>query len=183
MQPIPRRIFLIAILLLGLAWIVISRAAPGGTTSGLIPAPQTGFPAPDFTLETLDGQTVKLSTLRGKVVLINFWASWCPPCKAEMPAIQHVHDDYSDQGLVILAVNASNQDTLANAQTFLANKNLTFLVLLDISGGTGKLYRVNSFPTTFFIAPNGIIREVVIGGPMTEAALRLRVENLLEELP
>jgi cytochrome c biogenesis protein CcmG, thiol:disulfide interchange protein DsbE len=182
MQLIPRRIFLFGILLLGLAWIDISRLAPGSTTSGLVPAPQANFFAPDFTLQTLDGQTVKLSDLRGKAVLINFWASWCPPCKAEMPAIQHIYDDYRNQGLVVLAVNATNQDTFANAQAFLTENNLTFPVPLDVNGEITRLYKINSFPTTFFIAPNGIIREVVIGGPMTEAALRLRVDKLLEKL-
>ena len=183
MQLIPRRIFLIIVLLLGLFWIGISRAAPGSTTSGLVPAPQATFLAPDFTLQTLEGKTVTLSDLRGKVVLVNFWASWCPPCKAEMPAIQHIYSDYRDQGLVVLAINAANQDTLSNAQAFLTENNLTFPVPLDVNGETTRLYKINSFPTTFFIAPNGIIREVVIGGPMTEAALRLRVEKLLEELP
>jgi peroxiredoxin len=183
MQQIPRRIFLIITLLLGLIWIGISRAAPGSTTGGLIPAPQTGFLAPDFTLETLDGQTVKLSNLRGQAVLINFWASWCPPCKAEMPAIQHVYDDYGDQGLMVLAINATNQDTPVDAKDFLTKNNLTFPVLLDVNGVATRLYDINSFPTTFFIAPNGIIREFVVGGPITEAALRLRVERLLEELP
>jgi cytochrome c biogenesis protein CcmG/thiol:disulfide interchange protein DsbE len=182
MQLIPRRIFLIVTLLLGLAWIGISRAARGSTTSGLVPAPQAGFLSPDFTLQTLDGQIVKLSDLRGKAVLINFWASWCPPCKAEMPAIQHVYDDYHDRGLVVLEVNATNQDTLANAQAFLTENNLTFPVPLDTYGEVTRLYKINSFPTTFFIAPIGVIREVVVGGPMTETALRLRVEKLLEEL-
>jgi cytochrome c biogenesis protein CcmG, thiol:disulfide interchange protein DsbE len=182
MQLIRQRIFLIAFLLLGLAWIVVSRAAPGSTTSGLVPAPQAGFLAPDFTLQTIDGRAVKLSDLRGQVVIVNFWASWCPPCKAEMPAIQHVYDAYRNQGLVVLAVNATNQDTLANAQAFLSENNLTFPVPLDVNGETTRLYKINSFPTTFFITPDGVIHEVVIGGPMTEAALRLRVEKLLEGL-
>lgn len=182
MQPFPRRIFLTVILLLGLAWIVISRAAPGSTASGLVPAPRAGFLAPDFTLQTLDGQTVKLSDLRGKAVLINFWASWCPPCKAEMPAIQQVYDEYREKGLVVLAIDAADQDTLASAQAFLAANQLTFPVPLDANGETTRLYKVNSFPTTFFVGPDGIIYDVVVGGPMTGAALRLRVEKLLEGL-
>jgi cytochrome c biogenesis protein CcmG, thiol:disulfide interchange protein DsbE len=183
MQPIPRRIFLSGLLILGLAWIFISRPTPGSVTNGLIPAPATGFLAPDFELETLDSQTVKLSDLRGRVVLLNFWASWCPPCKAEMPAIQQVYDDYQDRGFVVLAVNATNQDSRENAQAFLAENNLSFPVPLDVLGETTLRYKVSSFPTTFLIAPDGIIREVVVGGPMAEAALRARVEKLLEELP
>jgi peroxiredoxin len=183
MQPIPRRLFLVFFLLLGLGWIAISRAAPGEAAAGLVPAPQTGFPAPDFTLETIDGQTVTLSSLRGKPVILNFWASWCPPCKAEMPAIQHVYEDYRARGLVVLAVNAAHQDTLVNVQAFLTENSLTFPVPLDPAGTVNTLYQVRSLPTTFFIGADGVIREIVIGGPMTEAALRLRADSLLEDMP
>ncbi len=183
MQPIPRRILLTILLLLGLGWIFISQTNSTETASGQPPAPQMGFAAPDFTLETLDGQSVTLSDLRGQAVVVNFWASWCPPCRAEMPAIQDMYADYAGRGLVVLAVNAASQDTLADTQSFITENNLTFPVLLDTTGSINTLYGVTSLPTTFFIGPDGVINEIVIGGPMTEASLRLRVESLLEEMP
>lgn len=169
------------ILLAGLVWIAVSAAPQGSTTGGKIPAPQAGFLAPDFTLETLSGETVTLSSLRGKVVLLNIWASWCPPCRAEMPAMQRVWEEYQAQGVVVLAVNSTAQDTLADAQRFVSDYGLTFPIPLDRSGEVTRLYRVSSLPTSFFIGADGVIREVVIGGPMAEALLRSRIEQLLKE--
>lgn len=168
-------------LLLGLAWIWFSRAPQGATTSGLIPAPQAGFLAPAFSLSTLDGQNISIDELRGKAVLINVWATWCPPCRAEMPAMQRVYEEYHAQGFEILAVNSTAQDTLGNLDPFIAKYGLTFPILLDESGSVTRLYRVVSLPTSFFIGRDGVISEVVVGGPMDEALLRARIENLLAE--
>ncbi len=181
-QPGKRRLFYGFALLLGLFWIWYSAAPQNTTTAGKIPAPQAGFLAPDFTLTSLDGETITLSDLRGQVVVLNFWASWCPPCKAEMPAMQHTYQDFKDQGLVVLAVNSTAQDTLTAAQDFISQNGLTFPVPLDQSGEITRLYRVQSLPTSFFIGADGVIREVVIGGPMAEALLRSRVEKLLTEV-
>jgi cytochrome c biogenesis protein CcmG/thiol:disulfide interchange protein DsbE len=116
-------------------------------------------------------------------VLVNIWASWCPPCRAEMPAIERTYQDWRDQGFVVLAVNSTAQDKLADAQTFVTQNSLTFPIPLDESGQVTRLYRVSSLPTSFFIGKDGLIREVVIGGPMAEALLRSRVEQLLKETP
>ncbi len=180
-QPIRRRILFGIILLLGLAWIALSTATPDSVTAGRIPAPQAGFLSPDLNLTTLDGQSVRLSDLRGQPVVINFWASWCPPCRAEMPALQRVHDEYAAQGVAILIVNATAQDSLPDAQAFLQSYNLTLPVPLDPDGKAMQAYQVRSLPSTFFIGRDGIIREVVIGGPMAEALLRTRVEQLIQE--
>ena len=168
-------------LLLGLGWIWFSRAPEGSTTSGLIPAPQAGFLAPGFTLESLGGRQIALDDLRGQVVLVNVWATWCPPCRAEMPAMQQVYEEYREQGFEILAVNATNQDTLANLDPFIAEYGLTFPILLDPSGDVTRLYRVLSLPTSFFVGRDGVISEIVVGGPMDEALLRARIEKLLTE--
>ncbi|MCS6993629.1 MAG: TlpA family protein disulfide reductase [Anaerolineales bacterium] len=170
------------ILLAGLLWIGFSAAPQGSTTSGKIPAPQAGFLSPDFTLTTLNGETIRLFDLRGRVILLNIWASWCPPCRAEMPAMQRVWEEYRAQGVVVLAVNATSQDTLADAQAFVAENGLTFPIPLDTEGEVTRLYRVSSLPTSFFIGADGVIREVVIGGPMAEALLRSRIEELLQEM-
>jgi len=170
------------LLILGLGWIGISAGLPGGTDTPGIPAPKAGFLAPDFTLTTLEGEQVTLSDLRGQAVIVNIWASWCQPCRAEMPALQTVYDEYADQGLTLLAVNATSQDSVAAAAGFIDELGLDFPVLLDTDGEVGRLYQVSALPSTFFVLPDGTIQEVVIGGPMAEALLRTRVETLLEEV-
>ena len=183
MQSTQRRTISVVILLVGLVWIAFSADRSGVSTNGLIPAPQTGFLAPDFTLQTVDGETVTLADLRGRAVLVNVWASWCAPCRAEMPAMQRVYDEYKDQGLVVLAVNSTVQDSLANVQSFAAELGLTFPILLDTDGTATALYQVRALPYSFFIGRDGVIREVVPGGPMSEALLRTRVEMILETQP
>jgi peroxiredoxin len=183
LQPIGARFFYLLLLMIGLGWIWFSAMPAGSAEGGRMASPQSGFFAPDFTLKTLEGQTVKLSDLRGKVILVNIWASWCPPCKAEMPALEHVYQKYKDRDFVVLAVNSTVQDTAANAQAFVSQNNLTFPILIDESGLVTQLYRVQSLPTSFFIGADGVISEVIIGGPMAEALLISRVEALLQAAP
>lgn len=165
-----------------LVWIGVSAILPGGTNTPGIAAPQAGFLAPEFTLTTLEGETISLSDLRGQAVLVNIWASWCIPCRSEMPAMQTMYEDYADQGFTILAVNATSQDSRQDAADFVAENGLTFPILLDIDGIVGEQYRVSALPSSFFILPDGTIQEVVIGGPMAEALLRTRIETLLKEV-
>jgi cytochrome c biogenesis protein CcmG, thiol:disulfide interchange protein DsbE len=169
----------VLILALGAVWVWLSVVPPGETTSGTIPAPQEGFQAPDFELITIDGEQILLSDLRGQAILLNFWATWCPPCRSEMTAMQQVFMDYEQDGFVVLAVNNLPQDRRESVEAFVLEEKLTFPVLLDNSGTVSTRYQVNSMPTSFFIDPEGIIREVVIGGPMSEALLRTRAENLI----
>jgi cytochrome c biogenesis protein CcmG/thiol:disulfide interchange protein DsbE len=176
-------LIVVLILAASAAWIWASRTNPQSTSSGGIPAPIQGFRAPDFELSTLQGGSIRLSDLYGKPVVVNLWASWCPPCKAEMPAFEKVYSQYANQGLTILAVNASNQDSLADAQAFVQANGLTFPILMDTQGRISQLYDLRSLPTSFFIGRDGVIREVVVGGPMSEAGLKIRVEQLLEEVP
>ncbi|MDH5507321.1 MAG: TlpA family protein disulfide reductase [Anaerolineae bacterium] len=179
-QPLHWMIFSAILLLAGAGWINASALQPGGSTQGLIPAPQRGFLAPDFTLETTEGSTIRLSELRGKVVLVNLWASWCGPCRAEMPAMQRVYEQYKDHGLVILAVNATNQDSVGAAVGFAQEMGLNFPILLDMDGSVSNAYNLRALPSSFFIDRNGVIQEVVIGGPMAEALLLTRIQRLLE---
>lgn len=173
--------FSILVLIAGAAWIWISKAPTGSTTNGQIPQPRQGFQAPDFTLNTNEGESLTLSDFHGRPVLVNLWASWCPPCRAEMPAMQRLYTDYHDKGLEILAVNATSQDRLSDALAFSDELGLTFPILLDTNGEIARLYQVQSLPTSFFIGEDGKIKDVVIGGPMSEALLRIRVDQLLEE--
>ena len=128
---------------------------------------------------TPQGEAISLADLRGQAVLINLWATWCPPCRQEMPTIQQVYDEYRDRGFTVLAVNVTAQDDALAIVPFVEKYNLTFPILLDETGAVSEAYGLRSLPTSYFVAPDGTIREVVIGGPMPAALLRARVEDLL----
>jgi peroxiredoxin len=180
MQQAQRRIIYFFILALGFAWIFVSSDRSGVSTSGKIPAPQQGFLAPDFELQTLSGETIRLSDLRGQAVLINLWATWCPPCRAEMQTIEKVYQEYKEEDFTVLAVNMTNQDTFSAIQPFVREQGLTFPILLDENGKVANAYQMQSLPSSYFIRRDGIINEVVIGGPMSEALLRTRIEDILK---
>jgi cytochrome c biogenesis protein CcmG/thiol:disulfide interchange protein DsbE len=165
---------------LGVLGIWASAAPSGETTGGRIPAPRQGFLAPTFELESVDGGSHKLADFQGQVVVLNLWASWCPPCRAEMPAIQSLYEQYQDQGLVVLAVNMTYQDSVSSAASFAKELGLTFPILLDRTGLVGNLYRMRALPTTFFIDHQGEIHEVIVGGPMSELTLQSLVTEMLE---
>lgn len=180
MQPIQRRTLYILILVAGLIWIFASADRQGTSTAGKIPAPREGFLAPDFTLKTFEGETLMLSQFRGQAVLVNLWATWCPPCRAEMPAIQKLYVEYKDRGLVVLAVDMTYQDKVGAVLPFTQEYGLTFPILIDDTGAIAEKYELRSLPSSFFIGRDGVIREVVIGGPMSEALLRTRIESILQ---
>lgn len=179
MQPIQRRGLFLLVLLAGAAWIFASADRSGTSTAGRIPAPQKGFLAPDFTLADPKGNEYHLEALRGKAVLVNLWATWCPPCRAEMPAIEQYYEQYGKQGLVVLGVNATAQDYPLNVVPFVQEYNLTFPILLDETGAVAKSYEVRSLPSTYFINRDGSIAEVVIGGPMSGAILETYIKEIL----
>ena len=132
-----------------------SRAPVAGTVA-------VGQPAPDFTLSDLDGRSYTLSQLRGKVVIVNFWASWCPPCRAEMPSMERLHQELSGQGLVLLAVNIE-KDGRRTVKQFLSSNPHSFPVLLDEQEVVQRLYGVNKFPESFIVRKDGVIDDKVIG--------------------
>ena len=126
--------------------------------------PLEGQPAPDFTLKALDGSTVTLSKLQGQPVLINFWASWCAPCRAEMPEIVRAYEAHKTDGLTVLAINMTFQDSLPEAQAFAKEFQMPFPVLLDESGAVARdAYRVPVLPMSFFIDRKGVIAHRQIG--------------------
>ncbi len=118
MQPIRRRVLYLLLLAAGLVWIFASADRTGASTAGRIPAPQKGFLAPNFSLADPKGDHYELASLRGKPVIVSFWATWCPPCRAEMPTIQQYYQQYQKQGLVVLGVNATSQDYPLNIVPF-----------------------------------------------------------------
>lgn len=168
------------LLLLSGAWIAASALPPGALASASPAAPKAGLFAPDFELQTIDGSTLRLSDLRGQMVIVNMWASWCPPCKKEMPAFQRVYQEYAPRGLVILAVDAFEQDNLQDVREFVSANSLTFPILLDEHSEVLNTYRISAFPTTFFIDQEGVIRKVTIGA-VSEPALRGQITDLLGE--
>lgn len=136
------------------------------------PAPEVGAMAPDFALQNLDGETVTLSGLRGQVVLVNFWATWCAPCRAEMPAIEA---RYNRGGFQVLAIDFG--ESADQVQGFLDEIGVALPVLLDSDGSVQELYRVRGYPTTFIIDESGIVRFFHIG-QMGEADLQSYLSQL-----
>jgi peroxiredoxin len=119
-------------------------------------AAEEGAPAPDFTLKTLDGSNLKLSEQRGTVILLNFWASWCGPCRTEMPLLDDLYQEYRDYGFTVLGVNLDeNRD---QADRLLDKIPVTFPVLFDPQNSTSETYGVDAMPTTVLIDRNGVVR-------------------------
>ncbi len=138
-----------------------------------------GAAAPDFELLQRDGTPIRLSDLQGKVVVVNFWASWCPPCRDEMPALQAVAQEYADQGLVVLGVNTTYTDSREDALEFIDTLSLTFPILFDETGEvTEKAYGVFGLPVTFWIKPDGTIHLIKVG-PSTMKQMTDQAEQLL----
>lgn len=138
--------------LMGLLWVSLQPDVEPETavTTG---SAQMGQLAPDFSLPTLGGGETNLSDYTGQVVLVNFWATWCPPCKAEMPDINAYYEARQDDGLVVLAVNA--QEDTATVSSFIEATGFSFPVLLDSDGRVEQQYQVRSFPMTFVIDRDG----------------------------
>ncbi|HET7863880.1 MAG TPA: TlpA disulfide reductase family protein [Burkholderiaceae bacterium] len=135
--------------LLGLLLAGWAAAAPA--------APPTGV-APDFTLRTLDGRNVRLQEQRGRVVLVNFWATWCGPCRVEMPHLNRLHEKYRAAGLVLLGVNVDEDPRTAAGVA--AKLGVQFPVLLDTDKAVSRLYDLNSMPSTVLIDRDGHVRYV-----------------------
>lgn len=140
-------------------------------------APKQGDPAPDFSVTLLDGSTAKLSDFRGKPVMLNFWASWCGPCTAEMKNIESVYQKHLNDDFVILAVNQGENDT--TVQGYKELWKLNFRLVRDNLENASKLYRVQALPTTVFVDAQGKVHEIHIGGPMSVEFIEQRVNELL----
>ncbi len=140
--------------------------------TGILP----GQPAPNFTLTTLQGEPVKLSDYAGKVVMVNMWATWCPPCKAELPTIDAYYQEHSNDGFVVLAVNS--QEAQSTVNTYISSTGFTFPVLLDSRGDVMDLYNVRALPTSFIIDRDGTVRHIHTG-EVSRQQLAQYVEPLL----
>jgi peroxiredoxin len=136
-----------------------------------------GDKAFDFTLLDREGNEISLSKLKGKVVFLNFWTSWCPACIDEMPYIQKVYEKYKDSDVVVLTVNitAAEKNGIKDTNTFLEKNNYTFPVLLDTEGEVVKKYRISGIPTTYIIDKDGIIVNLVTG-PMNDETMIKQIQ-------
>lgn len=138
-----------------------------------------GFDAPDVELVTLEGDSISLADLRGQVVLVNFWATWCPPCRAEMPGFQKVYESRRDQGFTILGISTDVGGT-ATVKRFLDQHGITYPVAMATSNAAHAFGGVNLLPTSFLIGRNGKIRHTV-RGIFLETTLAQAVDRLLAE--
>ncbi|WP_042225061.1 TlpA family protein disulfide reductase [Oceanobacillus manasiensis] len=136
-----------------------------------------GDTAPDFELKTLEGEMVKLSDFKGEHVMLNFWATWCPPCRQEMPDMQRI---YQDKDPIILAVNLTDTEVNQKAvSAFIEEFGMTFPVLMDEKAEVSELYRIQPIPTTYFIDSEGKIRYKAFGALSYEQMIQ-EFENMKE---
>jgi len=150
--------------------------------TGRSPAPEAGRAGPDFLLETPQGGTLRLSDLQGSPVLLNFWASWCPPCRREMPELVEAYSRYRDDGLVIVGVDLQEPDDIVLA--FAEDFGIEFPLAVDRDGELQDVWRlggpIQGLPTSYFIDSTGVVRDVFYG-PLTEEFLEERLAKILPE--
>jgi peroxiredoxin len=174
----------LATLIATLGWLLFGKAATASEhllqAMGMAKLPAK--PAPDFTLPDLDGQQVSLHDYRGKVVFLNFWATWCIPCREEMPAMEQLHQTFQSQGLAIMAVDL--KETPDTVKAFFDQHRLSFTALLDGSGAVLRDYQVMGLPTTYLISREGTLLARGVGGrDWTRAEGKDLIRGLLAGAP
>ena len=157
------------------ALVIIGGMAIGQSLFAGNALPREGAKAPGFSLHAMNGETVSLDDLKGKTVVVNFWGTFCPPCKEEMPAMQNQYKQWSDRGVEFLAVNLG--ESPVTVKSFVNRMELTFPILYDPNLAIRDKYAVNQYPTTFFIDPSGKIRQVKIG-KMDEAFIEQTLKGM-----
>ncbi len=138
---------------------------------------QIGTLGPEFSLVDPQSKSVSLSDFRGKPVLVNFWATWCPSCQLEMPFLQQVYDDWSKKGLIVLAIDTG--ESPAKVKDFFSSKALSLPVLFDFTGSTSDKYGVSAIPTTFFIDGTGVIRQKMIGAFPSAKGIEMQLRTIM----
>lgn len=142
-------------------------------------APKPNYLAPSFSLAGLDGQSYEVGGARNKVLLINFWASWCGPCEVEAPDLKRLADKYKDS-LDVYAVNVTAQDRMDNVKSFVKFHQFDFPVLLDTDGAAADVYRIRGLPTTFLVNPEGVITDAF--NLLNPDELEKRIKELVKKL-
>ncbi|MEP7187944.1 MAG: redoxin domain-containing protein, partial [Roseiflexaceae bacterium] len=154
---------LAALLMIATVWVLAGQR----TQPGLPPVAEVKRPAPEFALPDLNGALVRLSDYKGKIVVVNFWGTWCVPCKEETPALQRVYQKLHDQGLVIIGVDLRNQerkgtDGDTDVRAFTSQYGVTYPIALDVAGDIARAFRIYPIPTSFFIDQTGTIRYIAV---------------------
>lgn len=140
--------------------------------------PEVGYQAPDFAITSMDGKELTLADLKGKPLFINFWASWCPPCRAEMPHIQAAYEKYGDR-VEFVMVNTIETDTIEDIKAYMSEAQLTFPVYLDHKNVVNELYLVPGWPTSLFINNKGVIVDR-LSRPMTAETTDALFQSILK---
>jgi peroxiredoxin len=141
---------------------------------------ELGQPAPDFTLKSMAGTNLKLTEQRGNIIVINFWASWCGPCRKEMPVLQKFYDKYQDLGVSVWGVNVEQENQAG--RDFLADLNLSFPILFDASNTISAMYQVEAMPTTIIVDRDGVVRYAFKGyKPGYEKKYAKAIKKLIRE--
>ena len=167
------------LILSGALMLSVVKATPSSgqlAPDQFVTPPAQDVVAPDFDLKTVDGRAVKLSDYRGQVVLLNTWATWCPPCRAEMPQLEAYYREHQSEGFVVLAVNS--EESSETVAAFLQSQDFTFPVVLDPEGTVMSHYAVRGLPTSFFIDRKGMVRGMWTG-QLTSDQLQRIVNPLL----
>lgn len=151
--------------------------AEAGSPSEATVGTDIGQQAPKFTLTDLDGNQVSLNDFRGRAVFVNFWGSWCPPCRAEMPDIEAVYQRHKDEGVVVLGVDIKEPEEVV--RRYVEEGDFSWIFLLDTTGAVSSAYGIGAIPTSFFIDRDGVIRSKAIGA-MRRPAMEARLAEAMK---
>jgi thiol-disulfide isomerase/thioredoxin len=184
-----RNVIVVLCIVVGITGLLLlgKRASKPPLTAGTgSPAPSSGDPptgsmAPDFTLRSVpDGKSIQLSALRGKAVLVNFWATWCEPCKTEMPWLENLHKKYSSQGLEILGIAMDDTENEKPIAAFAKKMGISYTILKG-TDKVGDLYGgIDRLPLSYFIDRSGKVVQEIVGRPMEESAIEDAIKQSLD---
>ncbi|XID94225.1 redoxin domain-containing protein [Paenibacillaceae bacterium WGS1546] len=157
--------------------LIVGGYAVGSSFSSKSVVLAKGDAPPDFRLADLSNRVHEMKDYEGKPLIINFWGTFCPPCRDEMPALQAQYEKWKDRGLELIGINLS--EGKLTVESFVRQVGVDFPILLDIDKQTERKYGLKQYPTTFFISPSGKIDEVVVGSVLTEEEIEKRIERLM----